>query len=403
VLRLALVVPSLGIGGGNAVVLSHARVAAEAGHDVTVVVSGDGDGVLAPTDAHPTRAVSLDHAVGQTFDVAVASWWQDVFHLPKLRAARHVEFVQGPEDRLYSPDEPESDPLSYDLVRALYRIPLRTITVSDWLADYLRQEHGRGQITVVKNGIDKSVFRPDGPSIAARDPRRLRVLVEGPLGVGWKNVVPALRLSRPIADETWLVTSTRVGRIAGLDRVFSRLAPAEVASVQRSCDVLLKLSIVEGLSLPPLEMFHCGGPCIVFRGNGVMDYVVHGRNALISDPGDFPSAADQLSSLKRDRGLLELLREGALETAASWPTEVDAGLKFVAVLEEVAAEGPAGDADALEQVRSLAARHPAPVARSRHVRIRDRVLVRSLRHSIEILGPQKLSRRSGANTSSASV
>src|SRR5262245_47329561 len=41
VLRIAFILPDTGIGGGNSVMMAHARVAAEVGHDATIVVSNE--------------------------------------------------------------------------------------------------------------------------------------------------------------------------------------------------------------------------------------------------------------------------------------------------------------------------------------------------------------------------
>ena len=99
-----------------------------------------------------------------------------------------------------------------------------------------------------------------------------------------KSVVPALRLARSLSDETWLLTSTDVGAISGVDRVFSRLPPDETADVYRSCDILLKLSLIEGFGLPPLEMFHCGGTVVGFDGpsTAITEYAEHGRDCLLA-------------------------------------------------------------------------------------------------------------------------
>jgi hypothetical protein len=41
--------------------------------------------------------------------------------------------------------------------------------------------------------------------------------------------------------------------------------------VYRSCDILGKLSYVEGMFGPPLEMFHCGWTAIVYNVTGMMN------------------------------------------------------------------------------------------------------------------------------------
>ena len=282
---------------------------------------------------------------------------------------------------MYRPGDP-----ALDLVQNLYRVPVPTVTITDWLAQRLQSEYGRDRPAVVRNGVDKSVFRPGGPTVAPRSPVRLRVLVEVPLGVWNKNVLPALRVSRSKADETWLLTPTPVGPISGVDRVFSGISPAEVAAVYRSCDVILKLSTVEGFAMPPLEMFHCGGTSVVFDTPGPTEYADHGRNALVAPFADFGAAAECLSVLRRDRALLARLKTGALATADAWPSQAEAGQRFLdAVTSLVSAEYRS-----ITRVsRELAARAPldSPSRPGVLIRMRRHRLVRSLMCSLQIRMP----------------
>ena len=331
------------------------------------------------------RVASLAQASDTEFDVAIASWWQDTLLLPQLTASRHARFLQGMEDRIYRRNEPQRA-----LAQDAYRVPLPGITVSHWLREQFHLEYGRS-LVVVPNGLDKSIFRPDGHTIAPRGDG-VRVLVEGPLGVWHKNVVPALRLARSFSDETWLLTSTDVGPVSGVDRVFSRLPPTETADVYRSCDILLKLSLIEGFGLPPLEMFHCGGTVVAFDGPGtaVTEYAEHGRNCLLASAPQFEAAGQHLAALLRDRDLLETMKSGALETARAWPSQAQAGELFLSALDSLIESQPATDARVLSRLESLS-RSVGGITPQLLSRLRRRVgrhrLIRSIRHSIEIRTP----------------
>jgi glycosyl transferase family 1 len=382
-LKIAFVLPNLEIGGGVSIALANARYAAESGRDVSVALTGDlmdqamanvGDGVAVVRFADATR---------DQFDVVIASWWRDVLLLPRLSARRRVHFVQGPEDLFYGEDDgPRAS------VRELYRIPVAAMTLSHWLKRYLGDTYAREVDAVAHPGIDKAIFATSGPTVSSRERNRLRVLVEGPLGVSYKNVVEALRLSRSIADETWLLTSTDVGAIVGVDRVFSRLSPAQAAAVYRSCDVLLKLSTVEGFGLPPLEMFHCGGTCIVFDSTGVGDFAEHGRNALVAPLGDFQAAGRLLADVRSDRELLARLQAGAVETSAGWPTEPEAARNFVESVESLAVAASEVDdvTDALRRLDSIVGDDEVPEP-SRWDRLVHNRRTRSLRYSLEVMRP----------------
>jgi glycosyltransferase involved in cell wall biosynthesis len=377
--RIAFVIPDLDISGGVSVAVSHARTALNAGHDVTVAVSDWDPNVAATMEGIST--ISFVEAARGEYDLAVASWWQDVLRLSQLPAAEQIQFVQAPEDLLYQPGDP-----SLDLVRRLYRVPISTITIANWLAERLQTHYGRNRPVVVRNGVSKTVFRPDGPFVAPRTSNRLRVLVEGALGVWNKNVLPALRVSRSNADETWLLTPTPVGPIAGVHRVFSHISPSEVAAVYRSCDVVLKLSTVEGFAMPPLEMFHCGGTSVVFGTPGPTEYAEHGRNALIAPVGDFRAAGECLSALRSDRALLERLKAGALATADAWPSESEAGEQFLDAVTSLANDERRSGGRVPRELESQAPLVSPPTAGT-FVRMRRHRLVRSLACSVQLRLP----------------
>jgi O-antigen biosynthesis protein len=376
-MRVGFVVPDLAIGGGVSVALGHARAASQAGHEVTMVVTR-ADSRRVTRRARDSSVTTFSEAVPRTFDVVLASWWEDVPLLASLTAGHRAVLVQSLEDRLYPPGDPR-----VRIAREVLRVPLPGIAVSDWLRETMNAEYGR-DLAVVKNGIDKAVFRAVGPAVAPRPHEGLRVLVEGPLGVWHKQVVPALRLARSIGSETWLLTSTDVGRISGVGRVFSRLGPEAVASVYRSCDVQLKLSLVEGLSLPLLEMFHCGGTVVAYELPAIQEYAAHQRNALLVPIGDLERAGRELSRLQ-DRRLLERLQAGGSDTAAGWPSVSEAGAAFVAALEEIVQRQPETDDDVIRALAALSRPPDAPTARSAiRNRVRDNRFARSVRHSAQV-------------------
>ena len=88
-----------------------------------------------------------------------------------------------------------------------------------------------------------------------------------------------------------------------------------MAAVYSSCDVLLKLSVVEGFFLPPLEMMSCGGTAIVTDVSGHEEYVKHEENALVIKMDDLEGARRAVIRLRDDQELLSRLKKNALATA----------------------------------------------------------------------------------------
>ncbi|MGA9869453.1 MAG: hypothetical protein WBQ75_23710, partial [Acetobacteraceae bacterium] len=278
---IAFAILGVDISGGMLVVFEHAIHLTEAGHRVTFVSGGK----IVPREIAWHRIGAADHAdiawrtfsevASSRFDYAIATFWRSFFDLHRLDAGHYLYFVQSIESRFYPPDER----VLRAAVEATYEVPIGIITEATWIHDYLTTIHGR-QVEVVLNGIDKTLFRPDGIAAQPRIPGRPRILVEGPVEVAFKNVPKAIELCRAAGvAEIWLLTSTYVDEFEGVDRVFSRLPIASVPAIYRSCDVIVKLSYVEGMFGPPLEMFHCGGTAIVYAVTGHDEYIRHGVNA----------------------------------------------------------------------------------------------------------------------------
>lgn len=322
---ICFLVGSLDISGGTYVILQHALEAHQRGDRVVLLP------LFAPTaettDWHQALRelpiTTFEEVADHRFDVVVATWWRTAYELHNVEAARYVYFVQSAESRFYALDQARF----VDLATATYDMPLTAITISPWLQAYLAVEHGRPAM-LAPNGIDKRLFTPTGPAFAPRpgtmpggaEGSGLRVLVEGPVEVAMKQVpetIEAVRQSK--AAELWLLSSSDIEDYPGVDRVFSRVPVDVTPGIYRSCDVLVKLSRVEGMFGPPLEMMHCGGTAVVWDVTGHEDYLVHGQNGLVAPTGDFDSVVAAIDRLATDADELQRLSAGGLRTAAGWP------------------------------------------------------------------------------------
>jgi len=331
--KVAFLIPPVDtISGGINVIFRHAMELADAGTTVGLVCSSAIQ--RQQIEWHPiaeyfkkhSHLLWLDYtsAVGEQFDLAIATWWRTFFDLWKVNASRYGYFVQSIESRFYSREERAIR----SWVDSTYEMPVSYVTECKWIQNYLQKLHGH-EAFLAPNGIDKQVFCPNGESAASRRSSGLRVLVEGSIDYSFKNVPASIRLAREArAEEVWLLTSSPVGDVPGVDRVFSQVSQVDVPAIYRSCDVLLKLSTVEGMFGPPLEMFHCGGTAIVYDVTGHDEYIVHGRNALVAGANDELTVRRFITLLKEFPALLGSLKAGALETAAQWPDWHKSGKLF---------------------------------------------------------------------------
>lgn len=317
-MKIAFFIGSPDISGGTYVIFQHALHAKLIGHDVTLVCLYPYEPKATPW--HPAlnelRFVQIQSLGDEHFDLAIATWWRTATELHAIHADQYAYFVQSIESRFY----PSRDVPLRRFVDSTYDLGLPSVTEAVWIKDHLAEYHG-SRAQLVRNGIRKDLYSLDGHAVAARRKRgELRVLVEGPFGVFFKNVGTSLRLARRSkADETWLLTSTDINWYPGVSRLFSRVPVNDAGSIYRSCDVILKLSYVEGMFGPPLEMFHCGGTAVVYDVTGHDEYIKHDHNALVLKRDDVKGVVNALDRLRDDPSLLDRLKGNAIDTAANWP------------------------------------------------------------------------------------
>ncbi len=346
-IQIGFLLGSPEISGGTYVIYEHGCRLKQAGYDVSMIT--EEEVTQERCQWHPGAAelgwLSLEQAGQRSFDLIFATYWKSPFLFSRLKSIHYAYFVQSIESRFFSdPDPANLDERDLDkwkaYCEATYSFNVPMITEARWIRDYLHENYNHEPF-LVRNGIRKDFYREDGPAVVAREQGRLRVLVEGPVDVAYKNVPSSVELCRQAGvDEVWLLTSSAIDSFPGVDRVFSRVPIHETPAIYRSCDVLVKLSYVEGMFGPPLEMFHCGGTAIVYEVTGHDEYIVHGRNSYVVAPDDEQQVVDYLLGLKKNAAELQRLKDGARKTAAAWPDWGEAAKQFEAATQQILQQTP---------------------------------------------------------------
>jgi glycosyltransferase involved in cell wall biosynthesis len=334
--KVCFLLNDLKLSGGVATVVSHAECLARH-HDFDVVLGLTG---AAPKhwDYKPrdeVRVIRLGDT-DETFDVAIATWWETVNELFEVDAERHAYFVQSLENRFYRAGDPER------LGAALtHELPVAVLTEARWICDTLEQLRPGLRSYYVRNGIDKSVFPPP-QTVTPRSNGPLRILIEGHPDVWIKAVGEAAAAASQMSAEhvTTLVSPGEFVAPVDVDRVLGPLNLEQMAELYRETDVILKLSRVEGMFGPPLEAFHLGATCVVTPVTGHDEYVVHGWNGVVVDWDDSRGTARWLDLLAVNRGYLHFLRCNALETARAWPSQRQSSQFMAAALRQIRRDPP---------------------------------------------------------------
>lgn len=331
-MKCAFLLGSAQISGGTYVIFEHAVRMQRMGMEIFIIAEEPVtlEQIAWHQDAKELHFLTFSEAKDLVFDLTLATWWRTVYELHRVRSHQYGYFVQSIETRFY----PEKDKALRKLVESTYLLGLPVITEATWIQQYLSKYSVSAQL--VKNGLRKDIYCLEGAAIAPRSKGKLRILVEGPLGVFFKNTEKAIQLALASeADEVWLLTSSDIKDYPGVNRVFSRIPMFETAKIYRSCDILLKLSYVEGMFGPPLEMFGCGGSAIVYNVTGHDEYIRHGQNALVLNRDDESGVVKAINLLRNNIEQLMVLKSQAQITAQSWPDWNDQSKQFKKASENI--------------------------------------------------------------------
>jgi glycosyltransferase involved in cell wall biosynthesis len=213
------------------------------------------------------------------------------------------------------------------------------VAVGPYVRDHALGRH-RHRVEVIPPGVDSTLFTPGG----TRRPPSTDILFVGPLDSSyrWKGLdtllaaMPAVRQRHPSARLVLVGKGDRVpelqARAATEGLVLAgRLPERQLVEAYRASGVVCLPSTTdaESFGMVLAEANACGKPVVASRVGGIPDFVRHGDNGLLAQPGDAMDLARQLNLVLDDpaeagrmgqRGLERVRRDhdwGRL-AAATW-------------------------------------------------------------------------------------
>ncbi len=312
--NIAFVLPSTKTGGGVLVALKHATILRDAGYDVLILNEDFSEKDIEYLgETLPVVSTHMTQIHGR-FDQAVATLWTTTNFIREYPAiSRRSYLVQGFETDFYAPGHI----FKFSANQTYSLDDMRYMTVSRWCEKWLRENYGR-RPTYVPNGIEFTRFSPRKRMF---DKERVRILVEGNNDDYYKNVDEAFKIVEKLDRqkyEIWFMSyQGKPKDWYRVDKFLHRVPYADVPEVYSQCDILLKTSILESFSYPPLEMMATGGYVVAVPNEGNVEYLRHGENCLFYEQGDIAAAVEAIERICRDEALRHMLYVNGLRTAES--------------------------------------------------------------------------------------
>jgi glycosyltransferase involved in cell wall biosynthesis len=296
-MRITFVLERADLSGGVRVVVEHAKQLQRRRHDVVIVhmpwppptwrnrvksiIAGaelqspshlDGSGVR----NLPIESITDDFLPDA--DAVIATWWRTAEPVLKLSPAkgRKFHFIQHYETWGGEPDQ----------VDAVWRMPLRRIVISRWLADLAAAKFGEQNVPVVLNAVDHEQFTASsrgkqatptvGMLYSATKFKGCDVALAAFASV--RQAIPNAKLiafgTGPVVDQLPLPPGAE----------YIRNPPQkDLANIYARCDVWLCGSRSEGFHLPPLEAMACRCPVVSTRVGGPLDIITDGVDGFLAD------------------------------------------------------------------------------------------------------------------------
>lgn len=323
---ICYLIPTTKITGGVAVVCEHTNRLQKLGYRV-LIASTDNKADLSWFPHQKVKVVSLkgNKNLVESYDTVVATGWTTAYELALLNVSRKIYFVQSDETRFYPPGSFLKNRVEYT-----YRFPFEYMTEAKWIKKWLKQKFNH-DAAYIPNGINTDIFYPDIP-LEPKPKNRKRILLEGAINLPFKGMAEAFEAVKNLDCEVWCVSYDGQPKPEWrCDRFFEKVPMDMMRRIYSSCDILLKLSRVEGFFGPPLEMMACGGVPIVTPVTGHKEYIVNGQNALVVPFDDILGTKAALKNLMADVNLYKSLKKGALKTVTriSWNNSIKKLTKFV--------------------------------------------------------------------------
>jgi len=309
--KIVYLLPSSKISGGVAVIVKHANLLLNQGYHVFLLSINENEKnwIQWTDNIVPIFSIkTIGKHLLEDIDVLVMTYWGTVGAAQTIKAKRKIYFVQSDERRFYT------DKQKIKEVHDTYRPEFQYMTEAKWIQKWLKTEFGYDSF-YVPNGIDLEVFH----KVAGTRKTKHRVLLEGALTLPFKGVNDAYQVVKDLNCEIWVVSNDGIPPKSWKKVTFFKSLPMDkMKEIYSSCDVLLKMSRVEGFFGPPMEAMACGCAVVVAKCTGYDEYIEHNKNALVVETGDIAGATSAVKTLFENVRLRNKLIQNGLETVKQW-------------------------------------------------------------------------------------
>lgn len=317
--NVAFVLPTTDISGGVNVVLKHTDILLKNGYDVTIINMVNEENVNMSRDISDRYNVLTpykDHIL-TFFDNIVGTLWSTLpsFINSYPNKKRVSYFVQNFETGFM--EYGDAGRKMANSTYASYQ-NIHYMTMSLWCQKWLKEKFGKDS-QYASNGIDIQNFHYKKRSLQNR---KVKILIEGDSKDSYKKVDESFKIVEKLDlnkyEISYLSYRSQPKDWYHVDHFYNKISPEKVGEVYADHDILIKSSLLESFSYPPLEMMATGGVAVVVPNDGNAEYLINKENCLTYSSGNIDQAIDLIGEVTQNNDLYQKLSLNGRKTAESY-------------------------------------------------------------------------------------
>lgn len=312
--NVGFILPTTNISGGVNVILKHCEILRKHGFDVFVLNMDDNDKDIINKAGKIFVLVPENIKMYGRIHTLVASLWSTLQFALEYPFVKQINyFVQN-----FETDFMEYGQYFRIRANATYNTfkPINYTTMSTWCQNWLKEEYGKESI-YVRNGINLQQFPYKERSFNGK----IKILVEGNSLDHYKNVDESFKIVEKLDKDKYeihfLSYQGKPKEWYYVDKFMNKVPYDEVGKVYQDADILIKSSLLESFSYPPLEMMATGGLVVAVANGGNVEYLKDNYNCLFYEQGNINDAVEKIEMISQDIDLRNRLLKNGIETVKS--------------------------------------------------------------------------------------
>ena len=311
--NILFVLPSTQISGGVNVVKKHCNILMKHGYDVTILSMASDDENVIYEGKEINTVCSNKTFIHAYFKKAVGTLWSTMDFIksyPKVKEKKYL--VQNFETDFYKTGEwfKKMANITYNFFN-----DTEYLTISKWCEDWLKNKYYK-EVKFAPNGINTSLFKYKERNF---EEEKIKILIEGNSEDYYKNVDESFKIVEKLdKDKYEIIYLSYKGKPKDwyrVDKFYNKVPHEKVSEIYQEAHILLKTSILESFSYPPLEMMATGGLVVVAPNGGNIEYLTDKENCLMYEQGNILEAVKNIEKIINDKNLRKKLIENGINTA----------------------------------------------------------------------------------------